>query len=168
MPKDVALTNEQLQKMILETQLETAQIALEQQRETNAAFKAHKEAKSRQNAQRQANLALERQSKAAIQSVCLHRQGGHPDNILKGNGPSVLSKTRMLDGRRYLIQCNRCDLKLLTPHPALQKEDPERYAREMAEYNRLSEEADSNGLAQIQGCTFDFQQNGVSVLPELR
>lgn len=173
---------EELQRQLAAVQLETAQLQLEQQREANMTLKQQREARSRLNRQRQAQLAKEAATTAAIQAMCLHKQGGGPDDVYEGDGKSALVLSRIFFANNYLIQCPRCDLALQRPHPALKSKklrDGEtaserdtrvkKYNEDLAHYNKLLAEAKSNKLRPMLGPTFEFtDEDGTPFVPELR
>ncbi len=158
---------EDIDREIKELELEAKRLQLEELRITTSESKARRESRKRENVQRQAQLKADRDNLASIQAQCSHLQGGKPDDVLNGDGKPALTVARMLDGETYLIQCPRCRLKKLTPHPNLKKTDPERYEKEKAETDALMKMAKRNGLDWMQGPTFKFtDENGSSFIPE--
>lgn len=156
-----------IQREIAELELEAKKLQLEELRITTSESKARRESRKRENAQRQAQLKSDRDTLESIQAQCSHLQGGKPDDVLNGDGKPALTVARMLDGETYLIQCPRCRMKRLTPHPNLRKTDPERYAKEKAETDALLRMAKKNGLDWMQGPSFKFtDENGNSFIPE--
>jgi hypothetical protein len=151
---------------ILETELETQKLALAEQREKNEQYKARKATQRMTFKQKQEALAKMRASHYAMVRMCRHKQGGKPDQRFKGNGPSSLHVTQMLDGKTQLIQCSRCPLAVMTPHTRLQREDPELYEQLKAEFDQLIEDFEETGLDPVKVPTFSFSQNGIPFLPE--
>ena len=175
-------SKEEIERELLEVNLETSRLALERQKEDNQVFVMTREQRARQNAQRQQSLAQDAANRAARQAVCLHRQGGGPDDTLEGDGKSCLTLSRVFFANNFLIQCNRCDLALQRPHPALKSkklrdgetaamrdERIRKYNEDLAHYNRLLAEAKGNKLRPMLGPTFEFSdEDGTPFIPELR
>lgn len=157
---------EEMQREIAQLELEAKRLQLEELRISTEEAKARRAVKKRENAERQAQLRQEVANQKAIESQCSHLQGGRPDDILNGDGKPALTVTRMLDGKTHLIQCPRCRLKRLTPHPNLAKTDPEKYEHDKAEFDELMKMAKRSGLDPIMGPTFEFSRDGVNFLPE--
>jgi hypothetical protein len=114
MPKK---SNADLQTEILETDLETKRIALEQTREQNAAWKQRRDVSARTNANRQHQFKMDHASQRHAQEhICQHMAGGDADgNPLEGGGKfafAIVSATLMPDGVTYFMQCPRCRMKL--------------------------------------------------------
>jgi hypothetical protein len=160
---------EEMQAEILEVELETKRLALEEQREKNEEYTAKKAARKRNNAVRQAELKKEAANNAAIIHSCNHRQGGSPDNMLKGNGPSSIMRSRVMFSNNWVLQCLRCPLQMARPHPNLRKTDPQKYEADLAEYERLLEMSKTNNLPPVEGPAFEFTNaDGVAIIPALR
>jgi hypothetical protein len=108
--------NDELQREILEAQLEQSKITLEQTRETSAAYRQRKESTARANAQRQRQFTADRANLRAIQKRCQHMAGGDAGgDPLEGGGKfafSTLCCTIMPDGVTRLLQDPRCRLML--------------------------------------------------------
>lgn len=160
--EDEALLRNKLLQMQIETagvQMETAQIALEQQRETNEDYKQRKAIRARQNAKRQAQMVRDAKVMLALQKTCRHKQGGRHENVQKGDGKSVLTRSLIFFAGNFLIQCNRCGLSVQRPNPLLKKLNRKLYEAAMDEYNRLLEMSESNGLEPMLSPTFEFRNN---------
>lgn len=97
--------------------VETAQLNLEEAKQRNAMFKAKAENKSRFNAQRQAQLGIDRNGRIQLAARCNHRQGATPKNPLKGKGPTSLNVVKMPDGFTLMIMCSICRLRAFSPFP---------------------------------------------------
>lgn len=97
--------------------LETALLNLEEAKERNAQQKAKAENKRRLNAQRQAQLGIDRHGRIEVSLRCNHRQGGTPRSPLKGKGPTSLNVVNMPDGFTKMITCSICRLRLFSPFP---------------------------------------------------
>lgn len=179
--------NEEMERELLDVQLQTARLGLERQKEENQIFVQTREQRNRQNEQRQRSLAAEAANKAARQTLCLHRQGGGPDDTFEGDGKSALTLSRIFFANNFLIQCPRCDLALQRPHPALKSKKARRladgtmetaemiaarirkYNEDMTYYNRLLAEAKGNKLRPMLGPTWEFaDEDGTPFVPELR
>lgn len=147
--------------------LETAKLNLEEARERNARLKAEKAERSRKNRQRQAQLANDRETARRVQADCFHQQGGGPEDTLEGDGPSILTVAIMPDGYSELLQCARCGLALMTPHPLLKKEDPKKFAADKKYFDALRKKAKGNKLQPMQCVSFTFQKDdGTPIIPE--
>lgn len=170
--------SEDLQRELIETQLETARISLEQQKDQNAAYQSRKRVAAATNAQRQAQLAMDRSNLRAIQMNCQHSAGGEAGgDPTQGGGKfafSVLTQAIMPDGKTVLVQCPRCRLKLygreLNPREVarLEKSNPEKYADHIwwKELMKVSKkEGTPNNV--MRGPTFMFEKDGVNFIPEM-
>jgi hypothetical protein len=165
-PEEIEAENQLLQQQVLKVQLETAQIALEQQKEQNEQWKARREATSRNNKRRQAQLARDRKVMTATQRACRHRQGGRHENIKRGTGASSLTRSEIFFQGNFLIQCNRCGLKMQRPHPLLRKIDRKLYDKAMEEYNYLLAQSEENELEPMHSTTFTFtRDDGTPIIP---
>jgi hypothetical protein len=147
-------TMEDLDLEIKRIQHEAALITLEQARDSNEAYKASKEVRSRQNKQRQGQLRADLVEKAAAIKGCTHRQGGGPGGReRKGKGPSAL-RVVFLPDERELVMCANCPLRVFSPFPRLASKDLlegetqadrkarlSTYAEERAEFEELLEKA---------------------------
>jgi|SRR5580658_1484038 hypothetical protein len=175
-------SKEEIERDILETNLETSRLALERQKEDNQIFTQSREQRTRQNKQRQLQLAQQAANTAAQQAICLHRQGGGPDDVFEGDGKSALTLSRIFFSNNFLIQCPRCDLALQRPHPALKSkklrdgetvaqrdERIKKYNEDLTHYNILLAQAKSNKLKPMLGPTWEFaDEDGTPFVPELR
>jgi hypothetical protein len=154
--------------------LETAQIQLEQARESNAQYKAGKEARSRQNRQRQGQLRADLTDRATVIRGCTHRQGGSPGRERKGTGPSAL-RVVILPDERKLVMCANCPLRVFSPLASLKnpermrgetaadaKERVTRYTQEVEEFEKLVTHSQDQLTPEAAGAmhcgkTFSFQ-----------
>jgi len=175
-------SKEEIEREILEVNLETSRLALAKQKEDNQIFIESREQRSRQNKQRQASLAQDAANRAARQAMCLHRQGGGPDDTFEGDGKSCLTLARIFFANNFLIQCPRCDLALQRPHPTLKSkklrdgetaqmrdERIKKYNEDLAFYSKRLAEAKGNKLRPMLGPTFEFSdEDGTPFIPELR
>lgn len=131
-------SNEEIQREILETQLEQSKISLEQTRESNASYRQRRDVAAKTNANRQRQFAMDRANLRHIQRVkCQHMAGGDAgESPLEGGGKfafSILAVTIMPDGITELIQCARCRLMLYGRKLNPQEEARLRAAAEKAE-----------------------------------
>ena len=194
---DQKRSTEDLQREILETELETKRLQLEQTREANALYLAQKENAKRMRMQAQENAKNQVLRTEAVQKVCKHRGGATPNvnnpmAVYKGNGHSILTRSRIFFSWNWLIQCAICGLKNLTPSPNLKSRKPrriridglermetqeevktriEKYEKDSAEHKRLFEESESSklGLPPMVGPAWEFtDQDGMQVVPEIR
>lgn len=174
-----------IERQILETQLETAQIALEEQRERNEAYKAKKKVAALTNAQRQAQFKADRLMTRNVQrDVCQHLAGGEAGgDPTQGGGKfafSVLSRVIMPDGKTELIQCPRCRLKLygreLSPAEREKLKDGKRVGpfetyEDFEWWTELRATSKKDGVPNnvMRGPTFMFQnEQGVNFIPDMR
>jgi hypothetical protein len=160
------MTPEEMQLAIQKAVYTREMLNLDQVQEDNLKRIEERVARSKSNAQRQSDLAAERNSRRSIQQVCRHRQGGSHLNIYKGDGKPCVVRTLMLDGFTYFIQCQRCRLQVFTPHPDMQEKDPEGFKEQKAIYDRMFEMSEDSGLDEIRGPNFFFRKNGVPFIPE--
>jgi hypothetical protein len=174
-------TNEDLQREILEVQLETAKIALQKTKAENQEWFERTESHKISNQQRQAHLRAVEDNRQAIQRLCLHRQGGGPEDRYEGDGKSALTISRVFFSNNFLIQCPRCDLDLQRPHPKRKSLKPtfkgetedqilarvDKYNEDVTRYELLLKEAKSNKLRPMLGPTWEFQdEDGNTFIPE--
>jgi hypothetical protein len=170
---------EEIQREILEVELETKKLNLAEAKQRNAEFVQREEMRRKHNRQRMSELKAGRDAAEAVVRECRHKSGGNPTNILRGGGIgsfSILTRALMPDGVTRLIQCSRCRLKvyfrlLTAPEEAkLQKGDPDKFAHYL-EGKRLFEISKDQGLehAELRGPTFFFQnEQGVPIIPEIQ
>jgi hypothetical protein len=161
------LTNEELQTRVLRMQAHREVINLEDAEENQRINAARKAERARTNANRQAEMKQISAMHAGIQKMCRHRQGGFRHKLYSGDGKPCITKFIMPDGVTAFYQCSRCRLKEYTPHPDLQKRDPELYAARKAFTDRLEELHQESGLDFIKGPTFAWMKNGVPFVPEM-
>lgn len=157
---------EEMQAAVLRVQL-MREMTLLQQTEADLREKDENDAAIElRNEQRQAELAAIRSKIAQIQKLCRHRQGGRHQDVLKGDGKPCVTAMRMLDGYTLRLACSRCRKEVYTPHPALKDRDPQRFAKNMAEYEKFLEMFEDSGLDMIRGPEFMFMRKGVPFIPE--
>jgi hypothetical protein len=161
------LSLQEIQRRIAAADLQAKLLELDRITDENHKRIAKKEALERFNRQIQEDIRSQQKILEYAQSVCRHKQGGRYQNVWAGDGKPCVSRTQMLDGYTWLLQCLRCRMKILTPHPALQRSDPEKYAKNMAIYNKLWELAADSGFDEIRGPTFIFMKDGVPFIPML-
>lgn len=183
MPDDPKRSLDDIQREILEVQLETAKISLSKARSENQAWHEREESHKISNAQRQAHLVQVERNREAIQSSCLHRQGGGPEDRYEGDGKSCLTLARIFFSNNFLIQCNRCDLALQRPHPKRKSPRPifdgetqeqvkkrvKLYNEEVTRYEQLLREAKGNKLRPMMGPTWEYSdEEGNIFIPEAK
>lgn len=177
-----SLSAEELQKLVLKTQAQTALITLKKAQREIQQFDEIEESRKISNSQRQAHLAKVAARAEYIQrEVCLHKQGGGPEDQYEGDGKSCLTLARVFFSNNYLIQCNRCDLAIQRPHPSRKSKRPifdgetqaeikeriAKYTEDVKYYESLLKEAKSNKLRPMLGPTWEFQnEDGVPIIPE--
>lgn len=165
-------STEDLQREILQVELETKKLLLDEAKKRNLDLKESERRRHDANKTRMRELEEARRNHEATVRKCRHKSGGSPTNILKGGGVgsfSLLSRTILPDGVSVLLQCPRCRMLKYPPTLALKKSDPKAYVEELKEYKRLLEESQDNGLehAEMRGPTFLFQNaDGVPFIPE--
>jgi hypothetical protein len=165
---------EDLKREIAVVELQTKRLQLERQKRDNELFEEVERRRREGNKRRMSELAEARRTHAATVKICRHKSGGTPKNILKGGGVgsfSIITRTILPDGKTILLQCQRCRMLKYPPEASMKKKSPERYAVELAEYNRLLEESMDLGLehAEMRGPTFMFtNHDGVPIIPERR
>jgi len=160
------LSLEEIQRVIALTELQAKLLDLDRIKDDNARRLAHIEAIRKHNAQIQADMETQQRQLAYAQSICRHRQGGRPQNVYAGDGKPCIVRTQMLDGFTWLLQCQRCRLKVFTPHPSLKRDAPEQYATLKGAFDKLWELSSDSGLDEIRGPTFLFEKDGVPFIPE--
>lgn len=189
MADKTAKSNEDLQRELLETQLDTAKIALEQTREQNSNYRQKRDAANRSNAQRQRQFTADRLSLRALQKGCSHMAGGDAgSNPTEGGGKfafTTLSCTIMPDGVTKLLQDPRCRLMLYWRERTPQEEKKMQEAANKAGENskaalawedhewgkelyRLYRREGLGKKSVMRGPTFDFtKQDGTRVIPDI-
>lgn len=165
-PEYAHMSLEEIQRLIAVAELQAKVLELDRITDDNSRRLAQKEALAKHNKQIQSDMEQEQRQRAYAQSICRHRQGGKPQNVYAGDGKPCITRTQMLDGYTYLLQCLRCRLKVYTPHPLLKRTHPEEYARLKAFFDQLWTMADESGLDEIRGPTFTFERDGVPLIPE--
>lgn len=156
---------EELQMFNARNQALAGAYQLDNARADHAKRVATEAERKRSNTQRMKELGDGRANRARVHAVCRHRQGGFRKDVLKGNGPGAVSKTRMPDGVTYRLYCNRCRLEVFTPHDSLAKSDPKEFARLTVLYSKLNELWEGSGLDEMQTPVFSFKQDGVPFIP---
>jgi hypothetical protein len=105
-------------------QLETAQLNLDEARESNAERINRKASNARKNKQRQDQLAADVSTRRGMSLKCRHRQGGTPSDPFNGKGATSLNTVKMPDGFTVLIMCGVCRGRWFSPHPRNQATKP--------------------------------------------
>lgn len=174
-------SDEDLRRRLLETQVRTAEIGLEQAEQNNETYQQTKQQRATQNKQRQTILATEAARRDALQRDCLHKQGGGPEDRYEGDGKSCLTLSRVFFSNNFLIQCNRCDLALQRPHPKLKSPKPlydgetkakieariAQYNEDVKRYEGLIREAKGNKLRPMLGPTWEYvDEEGRAFIPD--
>jgi hypothetical protein len=173
---------EEIQKAIAIVDLQTKMLARSRQIEENQTFTQTREQRSAQNKQRQALLAKAAGLQRYIQrEVCLHKQGGGPEDQYEGDGKSALYISRVFFSNNFLIQCPRCDLHEQRPHlgrkskkPQFPGETPQQigeriklYNEDVRFYENLLKDAKTNKLRPMLGPTWEYQDDdGNTFIPE--
>lgn len=175
---DKEKTAEQMQREIMEVELETKRLQLDEQKKRNAEFKASEDRRHAHNKMRQGEFEQGRRAQKALEAGCRHKSGGSPENILRGGGKfafSLLTRAVMPDGKTELIQCQRCRLKLhgrertAAEEAKLKAKSPEKHAEHL-EWKRLREISIEDGIehSTMRGPTFIFQdERGVNFIPDM-
>lgn len=176
-------SNEDMQRELLEVQLETAQISRDRAKADNEAYRQQEAARTNQNRQRQAGLAQEAANVEMLTRTCLHRQGGGPEDRYEGDGKSALVLSEIFFSNNFLIMCQRCPLAIQRPHPKRKstkalfpgetaeqiKARIELYNADVTRYEQLLREAKSNKLRPMRGPTFEFRdEDGNLFQPEMK
>ncbi len=179
-----------MQQQLEEIQLKTAQMNMKIAQRELEQFEAQERSKSRQNAQRQNELASKIRGQALIAKNCAHKQGASPKNKYKGKGDTTLKKVRMMDGFTMLIHCCICRLRVFSPHPYDQNPEPQRDFRtgkmetaaeakarvekwkaDTAAFNELvekSEESKSDEFSSTMDCGNTFEVKDYKGMPVFR
>lgn len=186
MAEQKKLTAEEVEDQLRQIRLRTAQaelqkaeMELEQTEENVANFKAQREARGRQNAQRQGQLAKDANDLARTTRACSHRQGGSVGKHATqwGKGQSALTIVLLPDESQdsKLIMCSICRLRVFSPNPinrvprprnnetaAEAKQRVQQYERDMKAFSELEEMAKDKLTPEAAkpmdcGVTFKFQ-----------
>jgi hypothetical protein len=171
MATETKKSNEDIQREILEVDLQTKKLQLGQARQQNADFEAREKRRHDLNKQRMGEMAEGRRNRAAMVKMCRHKSGGTPANVLRGGGIgsfSIISRAVLPDGVTIVLQCPRCRMVKYPPSEQLKHDDAKAYQEELQEYNRLLEISREQGLehAETRGPTFFFQKDGVPIVPD--
>jgi hypothetical protein len=159
------MSNEDMQALILRTQLKREMMLLGKTEEEVRLHEAHEQQKETDFAQRQRDLEAVAANAANTQRRCRHRQGGKHQNVLKGDGPPCVTATMMLDGYTIRLACTRCRKTVYRPNPMLEQTDAKLYAKEKAEFDKFMEMFEDSGLDMIRGPEFIFAKNGIPFIP---
>lgn len=195
MSKNAVKSNEEIQREILDVDLETKRLGLDEARKRNATFAAAEQRRSSQNKERQANIAEERRMHRRNQLACAHAAGGEAGTSpLEGGGKfsfSVIARVILPDGKHELLLCPRCRLKLIGREHSKAEERMMKLAAEAAEekfpetygddaawikwddhkrWKDLRKVSQKEGIPNnvLRGPTFMFEKDGVPFIPELR
>jgi hypothetical protein len=171
MPTETKKSNEEIQREILEVELQTKKLLLGKAKQENADFESREKRRHDLNKQRMSELAEGRRNRQAMVKTCRHKSGGTPANVLRGGGIgsfSIISRAVLPDGVTIVLQCPRCRMVKYPPTEQLKRDDPKGYLEELQEYNRLLEISREQGLehAETRGPTFFFQKDGGPIIPE--
>jgi hypothetical protein len=82
-------------------------------------------------------IALERM-RVQRKRVCQHRKGGRNNNFAKGNAADYSLATNTLPDGTIAVFCTRCQSDWVKPSQALRRSDPEAYALQLAEFNKMA------------------------------
>lgn len=170
--KSKAKSNEEMQREILEVELQTKHLQLAEARKRNADFEEAERRRHDANQKRMSELAEGRRNHAATVKHCRHQSGGSPANVLRGGGRfafSLIQRTIMPDGVTVLLTCPRCRMMMYPPSEAMKKADAKQYKADLEEYNRLLQKSIDEGIEhnESRGPTFMFKNaEGVPIIPE--
>lgn len=165
-------TTEEINREIAEIELETKRLMLAEQKKRNAEFSEAERRRSDANQKRMNELEQARKNQQRIVRACRHKSGGTPNNLLRGGGRfsfSLISRSIMPDGKTILLQCPRCRMMKYPPEKTLMNSNPQLYAEELAEYNKLLQMSIDEGIedSELRGPTFLFENTeGVPFIPE--
>lgn len=159
MPEKIK-TVEELNRELLEVQLETARVGLEEAKRKNADYKVAEARRHEHNRQRQAEIEQGQKTRAMIVKRCRHKSGGSPTNIARGGGKfsfSLITRAIMPDGVTEFLQCSRCPLKLYgRERGAAEEKTMEKAAKKAAE-ERLEHNPKSKFLSPAEQAWTDHQ-----------
>lgn len=186
-----ARTNEDVQREILEIELETKRITLERTKQDNQVYRETEEDRARKRAQAQTNAKMEMEKQRRREQNCRHQQGVGPGDVCgEGSGKSCLTLSRIFFPWNCLVQCVWCGLKNQTPSPGRKNRKPQRirvngewrmetadevkvrieaYEADLKYHEELVRAAKGNGLPPMMGPTYEFtDQDGMPVVPQIR
>lgn len=123
----------EIEARLLEVQLQSAELDLEEKAESTATRIATRLQRQRMMQERQENLRIGADSERALHARCQHLQGGPPSDPYESGDErqSALTVTRMPDGWTKLIYCGICHMKAFTPHLRFGQEAPFRKGAKM-------------------------------------
>ena len=182
------LTTEEKQALLLDTQLESELIRLDQTRASSRQYAETEEDRQRKRDQAQMTAKQQIADQAARESRCKHEAGVQAGNVNgHGVGGSCLSASRIFYSWNWLIQCVWCGMKNLTPHPSRKSRKAQMikvdgvkrleteaevkarialYETDMERHKGLLEKAQSTGLPPMVGPAWEFQDgDGNPVIP---
>lgn len=151
--------------------LETARLELEEAKDKNQKFIETREEKIAKRKRRQSDLQQIDRVKANTHKQCRHRVGGFGLNdALRGgkeNVTAIVECSLPVAGMK-LLYCSRCGDEAITPDKNLRQSDPQRYALEMAKFERFEELArDSYNATPMGGPQFAFERDGIPIHPTI-
>ena len=183
---------EKMQERLVEVQLETALLNLDQQRKQNSLYIETEEDRQRKRDQAQVLAKENIAAQQARQKKCKHMAGVQANNLTgRGMGGSCLSASRIFFAWNWLIQCIWCGIKNQTPHPSRKSSKPmeirervdgrmvtrletaeevqarrAQYEADMEVHTKLYEDATGKGLPPMVGPAWDFQdEDGNPMIP---
>jgi hypothetical protein len=113
----MATKSTDLQERLDAIALRKAELELIETEERVQLAEGARDAKRRQNLQRQAQLRIDLMTRKAVSDKCNHRQGGSPKRQYEGTGDTALKVVMLPDGFSRLIMCSICRLRVFSPHP---------------------------------------------------
>ena len=158
-----------LSRKLLLSQLRTAE--MQEDIALQAATKHQEDKRSVEQRREDAQNAIKAQIavRENAKKVCRHKQGGFGlEQTLKGDGKTALVQAYLpIPGHRY-ITCVRCEGEWRNPQPSLRRTDPERYARELADFEKLWDEASDGNNRPIDVPRFAIERDGLPVQVDLK
>lgn len=176
-------SNEEIQREILETQLETQRINLDRTKKENALYTESEADRQRKRDQAQTNARNKIEQQRQRELNCKHQQGVGPEDVYgEGSGKSCLTASRVFFSWNWVVQCVWCGMCNQTPHPArknrkllpgetaeMRDQRVKLYQEDLAEHNRLLAMARGNKLPPMIGPAWEFTDtDGITVVPEAR
>lgn len=178
-----SLSNEDLQRHILEVEYQTKLHLLGQAEAANLNYSETEADRQRKRDQVQFNAKQAAINQDARERACKHHQGVGPDDVNgPGSGKSCLTLSRIFFAWNWLIQCVWCGMKNQTPHPGrknrklLEGETAadrdarvKLYQKDLERHKELFEQARANKLPPMLGPSWSFtDEDGVEVVPAIR
>lgn len=151
---------EELEREILEIELETKRVMLTKARRDVDKFNQDERTQEQKAARAQQILSDAQREQDSIKAGCTHRLGGLGlEDTYNGDRESALAVMDMPAPNAKYVLCVRCLGEWRTPDPNLKRKDPEKYADQLADWKECLQLLRSAKIKPMAGPTFMFSDS---------